>query len=113
MPTLRFNTTLAAGATANNLLAGSKFEYLPVPAAVTVYAVASVVAVDMECAAGNTVETDSLEIPVQTAANVGPNIQDHRVASFVGAPGDRLQVKLFDRGGAGAVVRTLIEIRPL
>ena len=113
MPTLRFNTTIAAaGGTVANLLTGSKFEYLPVPAAVIVYSVAEVAGVDLECAAGNTVETDSLEIPVR--ATNGPDVDKDRVASFVGAAGDRLQLKLFNRaGGAGAVIRTLVEIRPL
>lgn len=115
MPTLRFNTTIAAaGGTVQNLLAGSKFEYLPVPAAIVVYSAADVAGVDLECTTGNTVETDALEVPVAPAAGQGPNIQDHRVASFVGTAGDRLTLRLFNRaGGAGAIVRTLVEIRPL
>ena len=115
MPTLRFNTTIAAaGGQVLNLLAGSKFEYLPGPASVIVYSVASVAGVDMECSAGNTVETDALEIPLQTVAGAGPSIQDDRVAAFTAMGGDRLTVRLFNRaGGAGAVIRTLVEIRPL
>lgn len=113
MPTLRFVNTLAAAETVANLLAGSKFEYLPVPAAISVFSCAAVDGVDMECSTGNVVETDSLELP-RRAANTGPLTNEDRVAAFVGSPGDRLQVKLFNRaGGAGAVVRTLIEIRPL
>lgn len=115
MPTLRFNTTIAAaGGSVPNLLTGSKFEYLPVPATIVLYAVASVAGVDLEATAGNTVETDSLEIPLQTVAGAGPSVQDDRIAAFTGAAGDRITVRLFNRaGGAGAVIRTLVEIRPL
>lgn len=115
MPTLRFNTTIAAaGGTVPNLLAGSKFEYLPVPATVVVYAVSSVAGVDLEATAGNTVETDQLEIPLQTVAGAGPSIQDDRIAAFTAAAGDRLTLRLFNRaGGAGAIIRTLVEIRPV
>jgi hypothetical protein len=115
MPTLRFNTTIAAaGGTVLNLLAGSKFEYLPGPASIIVYGVASVAGVDLEASAGNTVETDSLEIPLQTVAGAGPSIQDDRIAAFTAMGGDRLTLRLFNRaGGAGAIVRTLVEIRPL
>lgn len=115
MPTLRFNTTIAAaGGTVANLLTGSKFEYLPVPATVVVYAVAGVAGVDLECTAGNTVETDSLEIGVQSVANAGPSVQDDRIAAFTAAAGDRLTLRLFNRaGGVNAVIRTLVEIRPV
>lgn len=117
MPTLRFNTTIAAaGGQVANLLAGSKFEYMPGPASIVVYACGDQAGVDLECSAGNSVETDSLEIPAVTAADAGtgPSVQDHRVAAFLAAPGDRLTLRLFNRaGGAGAIVRTLVEIRPL
>lgn len=115
MPTLRFNETIAAaGGTIANLMTGSKFEYLPGPASVIVYAVASVADVDLECSAGNTVETDNLEIPLQRIAGAGPSIQDDRVAAFTAMGGDRLTIRLFNRGGgAGAIVRVLVEIRPL
>lgn len=115
MPTLRFNTTIAAaGGSVANLLTGSKFEYLPGPASIIVYAVGSVAGVDMECSAGNTVETDALEVPLQSVAGAGPSVNDDRVAAFTAMGGDRLTVRLFNRaGGAGAIVRTLVEIRPL
>lgn len=115
MPTLRFNTTIAAaGGTVANLLTGSKFEYLPVPATVIIYAVAGVAGVDLELTAGNTVETDSLEIPLQSVVGAGPSVLDDRIASCTAAAGDRLTVRLFNRaGGVNAVIRTLVEIRPL
>jgi len=116
MPTLRFSTTIAAaGGSVPNLLTGSKFEYMPGPAAVIVYATATVAGVELECSAGNTVETDLLELPVNTSvALTGPSVQDDRVAAFTAMAGDRLTLRLFNRaGGAGVIVRTLVEIRPL
>jgi len=115
VPSLRFNTTIAAaGGTVDNLLTGSKFEYMPGPATIIVYSVAGVAGVDLDCSAGNTSETDKLEIPLQSVAGAGPSVNDDRVASFTAAAGDRLTVRLFNRaGGVNAVIRTLIEIRPL
>lgn len=115
MPTLRFTGTIAAaGGQVPNLLTGSKFEYLPGAASILVYGVTSVAGVDLEATAGNTVETDSLEIPLQPAAGVGPSIQDDRIAAFTGMPGDRLTLRLFNRaGGAGVAYRVLVEIRPI
>lgn len=114
MPSLRFVTTaLGAGGVIQNLLTGSKFEYLPAPAAVIVYAAADAAGVNMEVAFGNVIEADQLDIPVGPAAGQGPNLQDHRIASGVAAAGDRLQVRLQNTGGAATNIRTLVEIRPL
>lgn len=114
MPSLRFVTTaLGAGATVQNLLTGSKFEYLPSPAAIIVYAVASAIGVQLELTFGNVIECDQMDIPVEPAANQGPNLQDHRIASGVAAAGDRLQIKLQNTSAGAITIRTFIDIRPL
>lgn len=113
MPSLRFTTTaLAAGGIVQNLLTGSKFEYLPSPAAVVVYACADAAGVQLELTFGNVIECDQMDLPVR-AATVGPLLSDDRIASGVAAAGDRLQIKLQNTGGAGTNIRTFVDIRPL
>ena len=111
MPSLRFVTSLAIGAVNQNILSGSKFEYIPQPSAVFVYACADGTGVNMEVAFGNVIEADQMEIPV--TATEGPNVVDHRLVSGVAAAGDRIQVRLQNGSGAARIVRTLIEIRPV
>ena len=113
MPSLRFTTTaLAAGGIVQNLLTGSKFEYLPSPAAIIVYAVADAAGVQLELTFGNVIECDQMDLPV-AAATVGPLISDHRVASGIAAAGDRLQIKLQNTGAGATNIRTFVDIRPL
>lgn len=113
MPSLRFVTTaLGAGATVQNLLTGSKFEYLPSPAAIMVYSCADAAGVQLELTFGNVIECDQMDLPVK-AATVGPLRSDDLIASGVAAAGDRLQIKLQNTGGAATNIRTLVDIRPL
>jgi hypothetical protein len=113
MPSLRFVTTaLAAGGIVQNLLTGSKFEYLPSAAAITVYAVADAAGVQLELTFGNVIECDQMDLPVK-AATVGPNRSDDLIAAGVAAPGDRLQIKLQNTGAGATNIRTMVDIRPL
>lgn len=114
MPTIRKEVTLAANGTNDNVLAGSKFEYLPGPAAIVVYAAADVAGVQLELTMGNTIECDQMAIPVAAAPGQGPNLQDHRIASGVGAGGDRVGIKLTNTTVSAVTnPRILVEIRPL
>lgn len=113
MPTLRFNQgSIAPGGIVTNLLAGSKFEFLPQPSAIIVYGTADAAGLQMELTFGNVIECDQMEVPI--LAGAGPNIQDHRLAAGVGAAGDRVVLKLQNTSGAAiAASRFLIEIRPI
>lgn len=113
MPSLRFNQgSIAAGGIVLNLLTGSKFEYLPQPAAIMVYGTADAAGLQMELTFGNVIECDQMEVPILAAA--GPNRSDHLLASGVGAAGDRIQLRLQNTSGAAiAASRFLIDIRPL
>jgi len=115
MPSIRDSRTVAAGVTVSNILAGSKFEFMPQAAAILVYAIHDAGGpVIMDITFGNVVEGDAMVVPITATAGDGPNIQDHLLASGVAAPGDRLQIKVQNTSAATtANVRTLVQIRPL
>jgi hypothetical protein len=120
MPSLRFNQPgLTAGQVIPNLLTGSKFEFLPVDAAIIVYGVSDTPGVQVEVTFGNVIECDQMELPVlanNAASGAGPNTNDHRLAAGAARAGDRLAVRIFNSGAtqtAPAGARVLVEIRPL
>jgi hypothetical protein len=114
---MRFVQTLSANTPITNLLAGSKFEFLPVPSMVEVYAVSDVVAMDtsLELTLGNVIEFDQMIAPFTTVAGGGPNVQDHRIGGGVGAAGDRVVLKVSPVGASVATggLRVLVIITPV
>lgn len=116
--TLKLTTTVASGTTNDNLLTGSKFDYLARPAVVTVYGVQEVVmgsSISLDFTLGNVVVGDDLVANFQ-ASPIGPKVNEDIVAEGVGEAGDRITVRLRETtGGAGAdgVFRSQIVIRDL
>ena len=114
MPTIRSSDTVAIGGTVANVLAGSQFEFLARPSIVQVFAVQD---------AGDLAEIEvffgqELQLPqspiTQTGAALGPNVPDDEIVNDVGAPGDRLVIRLVETGGLNtAIVRTMVKITPL
>ena len=114
MPTIRSSDTVAIGGTIANVLAGSQFEFLARPSVVQVFAVQD---------AGDLAEIEvffgqELQLPqspvTQIAAGTGPNVPDDEIVNDIGAPGDRLVVRLVETGGAAtAITRTMVKITPL
>ena len=89
MPSIRDSRTVAAATTVTNILSGSKFEFMPQAAAILVYAVQDLATggpVLMDVTFGNVVEGDQIVVP-QATVGLGPDIQNHLVASGVAAPG--------------------------
>ena len=118
MPTLRFEGTIAAGGQVVNVLAGSKFEILPFPSAVTLYAAqdGAVLAnggLRADFTMGNVIEIDDAWVPTK-GATVGPNRNEDMLGGGVSARHDRLQLRLNNNDAANASnYRVLIDIRPL
>lgn len=114
MPTLRFESSLAAGATDTNILAGSKFEILPFNSAVSVFAVqdgADAGDLKADFTLGNVIEIDDAAVPTFTP-NQGPNRQDHLLGAGVARAHDRLQIKLVNGDAVNAAnYRILVDIR--
>ncbi len=112
MPSIRDVTNVGVGAVIANILAGSEFEFIPVPAQITVAMATD--GDDMTCdiTFGNTIQLQAGSIPRAPVANTGPRLPDDVIISDVADAGDRLVVRL--RGGAAALdVRTLVRIVPL
>lgn len=114
MPVFRFTDQIAAGDVNENILAGSKFEFLSRPSAVRVFAVQDAGHLaEMDLTLGNVVVGENLRLN-EAAAGTGPSRSDDFAVSGVGRPGDRIQVRLRETGGvAVAVVRVLVEINEL
>lgn len=116
MPSQRFNTTVAAGTTVANIMAGSQFEFMGRPARVQVYQVGDPAAAgpyNSEVFFGQELELADGPGPIGVAA-IGPTIPDDLVLDDVAAPGDRLIIRLTETGGAAnAIVRTLVVITPI
>lgn len=113
MATMRFEDSLAAATTDNNILAGEKFEILPYNAVVTVYAVqdgADPGDLKLDFTLGNAIVIDSAAVPTFTA-NLGPNRADHLLGSGIARAHDRIQVKLVNGDAANAsAYRVLIDV---
>lgn len=115
MPVIRDERVIAAGAAVANILAGSVFEFVGQPTAVMIYGVMdgpAVGTVSMDCLFGSTVEAQTLQVPTFTAT-LGPNRSDHLLVSGIATPGDRLQIRLANGGGANANTRVVVDLRPL
>lgn len=117
MPTIRDARTIAGGVSVANLIAGSKFEFMPRAMAVAVYCVEDGATasgdVKLDVTFGNAVEGDDLAVPKFSPAGQGPDKDKHLIASGIAAAGDRLQLKVNNGGAASANVRTLIDLRPI
>lgn len=112
MPSLRFVQAIAVNGTVTNLLNGSKFEFLPVPSMVEVYAVSDVADTNLELTLGNVIEFDQMLVPIFATASGGPNLQDHRIGGGVGAAGDRVVLKA-NAITVVASLRVLVVITPV
>lgn len=116
--TLKLRTVVPSGTTNNNLLTGSKFDYLPMPAVVKIFQVQDIVMagnVETIFTLGNVVVGDQL-IPNIPGANLGPRTNEDLLAEGVGRAGDRIQIQVRETtgtAGADQVVRTLIVIEDI
>lgn len=110
---------LAAGATVENLVAGTFLERLGVrPEIVSVFAVTDTPAAanqglfTCDIRLGNVIVADRASVPGFTNL-LGPNRSDHLVARAVGVPFDLLQIRLFNGGALIMPYRFLVEATPM
>lgn len=120
MPSLRFAFAQAAGGVNVNVLAGSKFEFLPVPSMIEVYGCSDVQDTAVELTMGNVIEFDQVVLPqnVSTAGgdSGGPHTSRHKIGGGVGAAGDRVVLKVTTPTAsvlAAGGVRLLVVITPV
>lgn len=116
---LKLRNVVNSGTTINNLLTGSKFDYLPQAAVVKVFQVQDIVLaseVETNFTLGNVVVGDQLIPNVAAGANQGPKTNEDLLAEGVGRGGDRIQISVRETTGitnANAIVRTLIVIEDI
>lgn len=120
---LKLNNTVLSGTTITNLLADTKFDYLPRPAVVTVYAVQDIVvgsSIELDFTLGTVVIGDDLIPNAHPAASAGlgtgPKTNEDVVARGVGEGGDRIQIRARETTGiatADGILRTQIVIEDL
>jgi hypothetical protein len=115
MPTIRNSIDTGVGGTVANVLAGSQFEFLARPSIVQVYATQDPADLaEIEVFFGQ--ELQSPQAPVSYALNAGegPIVPNDEIVSDIGAPGDRIVIRVVETGGAAtAIVRTMVKITPL
>jgi len=107
------STPVGAGATVANAFANSRYATLSRPARVTYYAVEDGATLppdlEMEVTHGNVIVRSISAIP-QVAATVGPNRNEHLVASGVADINDRIVIRLVNASIAAANVRIIVDI---
>lgn len=115
MPTIRSSDVVAIGGTVANVLAGSQFEFLARPSIVQVFITQDPGDFgEVEVFFGQELQSPQAPITEAAAALRGPIVPDDEIVNDIGAPGDRLVVRLVETGGAAtAVVRTMVKITPL
>jgi hypothetical protein len=111
MATFRANWAGTASTTLQNLMAGSKFEFLSRPAVVRVYGAADTAtgSVQMDLTLGNVVVGDNLLVPLRTAT-LGPLRNEDLITKGIGRPGDRIQIRLQEIGAVNTPTRILVDI---
>lgn len=113
MPVVRDVQTINAGVTVANIMAGNRYEFLPAPALVRIYAVCDTVAEGeglLTFSLTNAVLADAAPVPVVTG---GPNRNENLLAEEAGVKGDRVIIALQNTAAAAnGEFRTLIDIIP-
>lgn len=117
MPVFKDVQTVATSGVVTNIMAGSKFEFLPRNSVIRIYASQDGTTrnVDLDFTLGNVVVGDSLAPNRSAAVGVGPDRNTDLLATGVGAAGDRIQIRAQETTGVagGQPIRVLVEINEL
>lgn len=100
-------TSIAAGASNDNLLSGSAFEYLRAPAIVSFACVASATGGFITIQAGPTIVLEESPPTVKTAM---PTVPDDFLYQAAGAPGDRLVIRARNPTGGAVIFRAVVQV---
>ena len=107
MSVIQKEFTVAAGATVENALAGSAFEFLRRNAIVSAGVTAAATGTFVTLTAGAEIVLEESPPMVQTTF---PRIPDEMAYNFAGVQGDRLLVRLRNPTGAAVIMRTIVQI---
>ena len=114
MSVFRDEQIVGIGATVENIMAGSKFEFLQRPSAVRIFAAQDAGDLaQLDFTLGNVIIGENLNLSKRVAGE-GPSMTDDKLVAGVGMPSDRIQIRLRETGGlANAVTRVVVEISEL
>ena len=107
MPNIQTETSIAAGAANNNLLAGSNFEFLRRNSIVSIGVTAAATGTFVTLQSGSDSILEESPPMVQTTF---PRIPDEMAYNFAGLAGDRLKIAVRNPTGGAVIVRTLVQI---
>lgn len=100
-------SAVAAGATNDNVLSGSAFEYIRFPSVLSIGCVASATGGQITIQVGPTVVLEESAPVVLTTMPVQP---DHFLYTAAAAPGDRIVVRVRNTTGGTITFRTVVQI---
>jgi len=112
---IKQTTVIPSGTTNVNLVTGLKQQYLPLNAAVKLYAVQDIVLLSqlsVTFTLGNVVVGEDL-IPNIPGVNLGPRLNEDIIGGAVGIAGDLLQIRVRETTGilnADGILRWLVDI---
>lgn len=110
MPTERRAVTLAANALNPNILTGSIYEFMSRPTRVVIAAATDQndVGIGVNFGSRTMAQQANTLAPVETAANIGPDIPQQVIVDDIALPGERIVVSV-QGGAAGSVSRVLAQ----
>lgn len=108
MPTERRSVTLGANALNSNILTGSIYEFMSRPTRVIVAAATDQadVGIGVNFGSRTMCQQANTLAPVETAANVGPDVPQQVIVDDIALPGERIVISV--QGGAGASVSRVL-----
>lgn len=110
MPVIQKETSIAAGAVADNLLSGSAFEFLRQNSLVSIGIAQSATGMFATIQSGADIIAEEFSPAILTRY---PIIPDEMYYSDVGSAGDRLVIRVRNPTGGALTARAVVQITPL
>lgn len=113
MPLIKNGISIAVGATNNNVLSGSAFEFIKQPSRIAIGLLASATGLLASVSSGSDIllEDGSL-VDVVRIANQGPSFPDDFILQDVALPMDRLKISVRNPTGAAVTLFYGVSVEP-
>lgn len=113
MPIIKNGVAIAAGATNNNVLSGSAFEFIKQPSRIAIGLLASATGLLASVSSGSDIllEDGSL-VDVVRIANQGPSFPDDFILQDVALPMDRLKISVRNPTGGAITLFYGVSVEP-
>lgn len=110
MPTIQSNVTIAAGATNENLIAGSQFEFAPYDASIELALIGSAAGLVADVSTGQDVVAEALTV---NPANRFPIMPDDFLIQDVVQAGERIKIRARNTTAGTLTINYCVRIFPL